>query len=270
MPHYSADNVREILQDRDRFVELGEFFIRKAVEQERLELPDEGYVQYLHAGLKLLLSEAVSIVFSVCESPIEKVFVNSLFLGFIKANPLGLVITPPLQNAPRDMEDFRSYHANFLEFTGWYRKRNGSLAGVDEYLDGEVKMGKMGTEERQFIGRHLVFYEYLGLFDRLHLSLQSRFPELTIDGRSLRPDMLVWVPRDEGIRIIVECDGFKHHGDRSAFTNDRKRDRLLKSQGYEVLRYSGSEIHQDPIGTSTDLFRFLEKRQTTQDGEQSN
>lgn len=260
MPDYSADNLRDILQDRIRFVELAEFFINKTVEEERQNHPDDEYLKYLDAGLKLILTDAVNIVFSVCESPIEKVFVNSLFLGFIKANPLGLIITPPFRNTPQDMENFRVYHTSFLEFTDWYKKRNGSLFGVDEYLDDEVKNGRMEIEERQNIGRHLVLYKYLGLFDSLHLTLQPSFPNLIINGRSIRPDMLVWVPRDKKTRIIVECDGFQYHSSKSSFTKDRKRDRLLKYEDYEVLRYSGSEIHQDPIGTSTNLFEFLEKR----------
>lgn len=267
MPEYPYDNLRDILQDRDRFVELAEFFIRKAVEQEGEQHPDQGYLQNLEAGLKLLLSEATNIVFSVCESPIEKVFVNSVCLGFIKADPLGLVITPPMQNAPQDMEDFRSYHGKFCEFTTWYRQRNGSLAGIEDYLDGEVAKGKMERDEHQCIGRHLVLYEYLHLFERLHLSLQPSFPDLAIDGKSLRPDMLIWVPGDNGVRIIVECDSFQHHGDKSAFIKDKKRDRLLKSHGYDVLRYSGSEIHKDPIGTGTDLFEFLQNQERSEDGE---
>ncbi len=269
MPDYPANNLRDILLDRSRFVEMAELFIRKTIEEERLDHPDDAYLQYLDAGLKLILTEAVSIVFSVCESPIEKVFINSLFLRFIKTNPLELIITPPFRNTPQDIEDFRSDHANFLEFTDWYKKRNGSLSGVDEYLDGEVKNGKMETEERKWIGRHFVLYKYLGMFDRLHLTLQPSFPDLKIDGIRIRPDMLVWVPGDKGTRIIVECDGFQYHSSKSAFIRDRKRDRLLKSEGYEVLHYSGSEIHQDPIGTSNNLFEFLERHET-EDGEQPN
>jgi hypothetical protein len=237
---------------------MAEFFIRKTTEKDQYN-PDNEYLRYLEYGLKIILTMEIDIVFSVCESPIEKVFINSLFLCFIKANPLYLIITPPFQNAPKDMTEFRSYHAKFLEFIDWYKRRNVSLSGVDEYLDSEVKKGKMQPEERQYIGQHLILYEYIGLFDCLHLTLQPSFPDLKIDGRSIRPDILVWVPGDKETKIIVECDGFQYHSSKSAFINDRKRDRLLKSEGYEVLRYSGSEIHKDPISTSSDLFEFLKR-----------
>ena len=37
----------------------------------------------------------------------------------------------------------------------------------------------------------------------------------------------------------------------------RKRDRALKAKGYEVLRYSGGEIHTDPVAAATDLAEYL-------------
>ena len=65
--------------------------------------------------------------------------------------------------------------------------------------------------------------------------------------------MLFWVPSDESVRVIVECDGFQHHQEKTAFVHDRKRDRVLKANGYEVLKYSGTEIYYDPIAVSVDI-----------------
>jgi hypothetical protein len=193
----------------DKFTELAEFFIRKAIDQERQEGRfEEDYLKYLELGESLLLSEATKIVFSVCESPIEKIFINALFLSFIKADPFGLVITPPLKNGLLDMQNFRKYHAMFLKFISWFQQRYGSLAEIDKYLDGEVSKGKMRVEEQQWINKHLILYHYLGLYDDFHLSLQPCFTNLKVDGKSLRPDILIWVPAIDNVKIIVECDGF--------------------------------------------------------------
>ena len=260
---YSPTMLTKILQDREQFTELGRFFIRKTVQGELAEHAEQAYLKYLEAGLELLLQGAIDIVFSVCESPIEKVLVNSLFLAFIKADPLNLVITPPFRNAPLHIQEFRDYHARFGEFLSWYRHRHGGLSGIEEYLDGEVRKGKMEEEERRGMQRHLVLYEYLRLYDRFHLSLQSHFPDLRIDGRTLRPDMLIWIPGNDRVRIVVECDGFQYHADKAAFTSDRKKERLLQRHEYKVLRYSGSEIHQDPIRVGSELFEFLQSTKRT-------
>jgi very-short-patch-repair endonuclease len=47
-------------------------------------------------------------------------------------------------------------------------------------------------------------------------------------------------------RLIVEVDGFRYHGGRSAFEADRARDVRLKLLGYEVLRFTHRHLHDDP------------------------
>jgi very-short-patch-repair endonuclease len=46
--------------------------------------------------------------------------------------------------------------------------------------------------------------------------------------------------------LIVECDGHEwHERTKQQAARDRKRDRMLQSQGYRVFRYTGSEIWRD-------------------------
>jgi very-short-patch-repair endonuclease len=46
--------------------------------------------------------------------------------------------------------------------------------------------------------------------------------------------------RDRG--LIVETDGFNHHGSRAAFESDRSRDAFLQSRGYRVLRLTHRQV----------------------------
>ena len=43
-------------------------------------------------------------------------------------------------------------------------------------------------------------------------------------------------------RLIVETDGFLHHGTRSAFESDRERDTRLTLLGYTVLRFTHRQV----------------------------
>ena len=42
--------------------------------------------------------------------------------------------------------------------------------------------------------------------------------------------------------VIVETDGFRHHGNRAAFESDRARDARLQSLGYRVLRFTYRQV----------------------------
>ena len=58
--------------------------------------------------------------------------------------------------------------------------------------------------------------------------------------------------------LIVECDGHDFH-DRSKeqASRDRERDRELKKLGYEVFRYTGSDIWKSPLGCATEAVQVL-------------
>ena len=257
MTVYDSAVLREILLDPQQFAELARFFIQKSAQSHASEAGDPRFGQYLKTGLDLLLEESIKLVFETTESPIETIFVNSLLLTFMKADPLNMVVQHSVKDAPRQIEAFRERRAQFRNFTSWYEKKHGSLIGADDFLDQELQRGKMEVGEHSYLRRHLIFYEYLSLEDRFHLILQPGIPDIYVEGRTIRPDMLLWIPSDESIRVIVECDGFQYHEEKQAFIRDRKRDRALVFNGYRVLRYSGSEIYADPIAASVDLAEHL-------------
>ncbi len=50
------------------------------------------------------------------------------------------------------------------------------------------------------------------------------------------------------VRIVVECDGHDwHERTKEQAARDKARDRFLTSAGWRVLRFTGSEIHNDAI-----------------------
>lgn len=51
-----------------------------------------------------------------------------------------------------------------------------------------------------------------------------------------------WPDRD----VVVEIDGFAYHSHRSAFENDRRRDRILASEGLTVIRVTWRQIQNEP------------------------
>lgn len=63
-----------------------------------------------------------------------------------------------------------------------------------------------------------------------------------------------------GIRQIVELDGWEGHGTRSAFQDDRERDRRLKVAGYAVTRLTWNQLRDEPEVIASDLRVLLRDR----------
>jgi len=61
-------------------------------------------------------------------------------------------------------------------------------------------------------------------------------------------------------RHIVELDGWEGHRTRSAFREDRGRDRRLQVAGYSVTRLTWSQLDDEPAEIAADLKTILEAR----------
>jgi len=63
-----------------------------------------------------------------------------------------------------------------------------------------------------------------------------------------------------GTGQIVELDGWEGHRTRSAFREDRARDRSLRVAGYSVTRLTWNQLDDEPEAVSADLRMLLYKR----------
>lgn len=58
--------------------------------------------------------------------------------------------------------------------------------------------------------------------------------------------------------IVVECDGHDfHEKTKEQARHDKKRDRYFTALGWKVLRFTGSEIFNDPEEVSSEIFSHL-------------
>lgn len=48
------------------------------------------------------------------------------------------------------------------------------------------------------------------------------------------------------MRLAIEWDSFRHHGERDAFESDRRRDREAIEQGWRVLRFTWRDVNDRP------------------------
>jgi very-short-patch-repair endonuclease len=60
-----------------------------------------------------------------------------------------------------------------------------------------------------------------------------------------------------GTGQIVELDGWEGHGTKSAFQDDRARDRALRVAGYSVIRLTWAQLDSEPEAVASDLRQML-------------
>jgi hypothetical protein len=95
-------------------------------------------------------------------------------------------------------------------------------------------------------------FERIGLIDMnkfnpfvdvLEIENQSN---IVCNGKRYRVDFAihVWYKNQGGKTFIIECDGYEfHQKTKEQVDRDNKRTRSLQKKGYEVIRFSGTEIY---------------------------
>lgn len=69
---------------------------------------------------------------------------------------------------------------------------------------------------------------------------------IAIDGKTYRADFLI-ESSDSDLRVVVEADGHDfHERTKEQASRDKSRDRAMLAAGYQVMRFTGSEIWKDP------------------------
>lgn len=62
-------------------------------------------------------------------------------------------------------------------------------------------------------------------------------------------------------KIIIECDGYEfHQKTKEQVQKDNEREYNLKMAGYEILRFSGTQIYNNPFKCAEDTYNFIIRR----------
>ena len=85
-----------------------------------------------------------------------------------------------------------------------------------------------------------------------------RIPELQREvwiDKKYRVDFLV-----PSRKIVIELYGYEHHKDKRKLTKDAQRERYLQMKGYQVLRFTGSEVYKDATQCVNEVLAIINSR----------
>jgi len=61
------------------------------------------------------------------------------------------------------------------------------------------------------------------------------------------------------VKLAIECDGHQYHSSREQRGYDADRDRFLLKEGWQVARFTGTQIHQDAAKCADDIWEIIYK-----------
>jgi very-short-patch-repair endonuclease len=258
----NPENMREVMMDRDMVLDMVQLIAGRAAQGVAVSgLTIEGQNFYEQIA-KTHMESNFNTVFEFAESPIETLFLSSLCMSFAMYDPFSAEFTPPI-----NVEEYRVFFQEDREVAQFmwneFQKKSGSddiqefIQDVNEFFE---EMPDVPDDAASRVIRQHLLYNTFDLHNAYHFTLQPQINDIRVNGKSIRPDLYIWLPCDPTFKMIVELDGFVHHSGRTAFSNDRIRDRELQQKGFQVFRFSGHEIYHHPASKAYQLFEYLQKR----------
>lgn len=59
--------------------------------------------------------------------------------------------------------------------------------------------------------------------------------------------------------LVIECDGYEfHQKTKEQVMKDNEREFNLKMAGYDVIRFSGSQIYRNPLKCAEDTYQYIQ------------
>ena len=67
--------------------------------------------------------------------------------------------------------------------------------------------------------------------------------------------------KNYNFKLAIECDGYEfHQKTKKQVQKDNEREYDLKMAGYEVLRFSGTQIYNNPLKCAEDTYNYIMKK----------
>ena len=62
-------------------------------------------------------------------------------------------------------------------------------------------------------------------------------------------------------QLIIECDGYEfHQKSKKQVYYDNKREYDIKMENYEILRFSGSKIYNEPLKCAEEILNYIKEK----------
>lgn len=177
---------------------------------------------------------------SLCESPIERQFAINFIRSYFDASRFG----------SHNLEFIFDYYQD--EVNGWFEGFDKILPNIEPYQPGIYISGLQITSI--LMNAPDISGSNIRLLPQYKIKSSSgHFYRVDFLLLFLANDNQIWTSTERVLKkIVIECDGHEWHSTRKQKDEDNKRDRDLSSLGYQVLRYSGSEIFNN-----RDFIKFM-------------
>lgn len=94
--------------------------------------------------------------------------------------------------------------------------------------------------------------------EEIHANGKTYYADFVFDSDYLKDDGDI---PENPLKLVIECDGHEfHERTKEQVKRGNERDYNLKSVGYDILHFSGSQIHNEPITCAKKVYEYIKNK----------
>lgn len=161
------------------------------------------------------------------------------------------------------MSDHRTAHWYMVAF-GYEEEEIEKMTPIEIIFDIAFSIYKCFAEIES-VADSVTSYTPLLIQENIFIDKKKYIPDFLFNGSEYENAYNELNDKDieniENIKIIIECDGHEfHQKTKEQVARDNEREYNLKMQGYDVIRFSGSQIYNDPLGCAEKAYKYIANR----------
>src|SRR6266567_3920660 len=202
---------------------------------------------------KSKLNGDIDFVFKNAISAEETSFLNSLIIQLSLKNPHLIVFTDSSSSVSELREDVIGALEVIKENWNEYAKATGEGDFLEfaNYIINDSDYPEDIKESIRVFGIPYISFDY---FNTYHLTMRPILQESRLYNQHEKPGMFIWLPSDPDFKLIVEFEVPYYY-----FFPDEtdNKDSILKSEGFQVIRYDEVDIMLNPLECANKLYKYL-------------
>ena len=153
------------------------------------------------------------------------------------------------------------HHDKIYEYYYYFEELNNIVSPIEQifYVSYILYCSFLDKEQVEDIPFVILLLDNIKIQERVKFAEKIYNIDFVIDFSKKNDNGEYICPSIKNLKYAIELDGFDYHSSKKQMNYDYERENNLKLKGYNVIRFTGSQLYKEPFKCVDRLLRIIVK-----------
>lgn len=170
--------------------------------------------------------------------------------------------TNNLCNKAKDiLISYAFHHNNIYDYYEYLQELDKISSPIEQifYVSYILYCGFLGNDMVDDVPLVISLFENIKLQEKVEFNNKTYNIDFVIDFSNKNNKGEYITPTIKNLKYAIELDGFDYHSNKQQMNYDYERENNIKLKGYNVIRFTGSQLYKEPFKCVDNLIRIIVK-----------